>query len=120
MRLHTEMLLGIALLSAIAFSGTALSAAKRPQPDYFAVYVADMHCAHCAKKVSSKLYTVKGVIKVQTNLDKHVAVVVPAPGKELSPRLLWEAVEAVKLKPVKIVTAKQTFTTKPPKLNTRK
>lgn len=110
------MLLGFALLlSAVVFSGTALTAPQPRQADYIAVYVADMHCAHCAKKVSSKLYTVKGVIKVQTNLNKHLAMVVPAPGKKLSPRVLWEAIEAVKLKPVKIVTAKQTFTKKPPK-----
>jgi copper chaperone CopZ len=110
------MLSGFALLLfAVVFSGTALTAPQSPPADYVAVYVADMHCAHCAKKVSSKLYTVKGVIKVRTDLKKHLAVVVPAPGKKLSPRVLWEAIEAVKLKPVKIVTAKQTFTKKPPK-----
>lgn len=113
---RTVMLFGFALcLSAVVFNGTALTAPQSRQADYVAIYVADMHCAHCAKKVSSKLYTVKGVIKVQTNLKKHLAIVVPAPGKKLSPRVLWEAIEAVKLKPVKIVTAKQKFTKKPPK-----
>ncbi len=113
---RSGMLLGFALLlSAIVFSGTALTAPKSRQTDYVAVYVADMQCANCAKKVSSKLYTVKGVIKVQTNFKKNLALVFPATGKKLSPRVLWEAIEAVKLKPVKIVTAKQTFTKKPPK-----
>ena len=108
--------LGFALLlSAMVFSATALTAPQPRPSNHVVVYVADMHCAHCAKKLSSKLYTVKGVIKVQTNLKKHQAIVVPAQGKKLSPRVLWEAVEAVKLKPVKIVTAKQTFTKKPPK-----
>lgn len=75
-----------------------------------------MHCGGCCKKVASKLYTIKDVMKVQTNLQKHYAVVIPKPGANIPPRRLWEAVEQVKMKPTKLIMTrtKTVYTAKPP------
>ena len=106
-------------LFAASVAKTAFAAAPiapQAQPETITIFVADMHCAGCCKKVSSKLYTIKDVIKVQTNLQKHYAVVVPKPGAKISPRKLWEAIEQVKMKPTKLVMskAKRVYTAKPP------
>lgn len=106
-------LLAAGFVEANVFSAPPVN---RQAPDYITIYVSDMHCAGCCKKVSSKLYTIKDVIKVQTNLQKHFAIVVPKPGTKISPRKLWEAIEQVKMKPTKLVMpkGKQVYTAKPP------
>ena len=116
-RRHFGTFVASALAAGVVHSNvsSAPPVSRQVPPNYIKIHVADMHCAGCCKKVSSKLYTIKGVIKVQTNLQKHFAIVVPSPGVKLSPRQLWEAIEQVKLKPVKLVTAKKIFTAKPPK-----
>ena len=78
-----------------------------------AVYVDDMHCKACAKKIARKLYTVPGVGAVRANVKKNFALITPQNGKDPSPRAIWEAVEATKFKPVKLVTPRGTFKTKP-------
>ena len=110
----------VAGLLATSIAGPHVSAARPVKPkaplEYITIHVADMHCAGCCKKVSSKLYTIKNVIKVQTNLQKHLAIVVAKPGAKMSPRQLWEAIEQVKMKPTKLVmpNAKAVYTAKPP------
>ena len=106
---------------AVGFMGRSSFAAapqrrKAAAPDYITVYVSDMHCAGCCKKVSSKLYTLKNVVQVQTNLQKHYAIIVPKPGVKIPPHKIWEAIEQVKMKPVKLVMpkGKQIYTAKPP------
>ena len=108
-----------ATLFVASVAKTAVAAAplaRQAQPETITIYVSDMHCAGCCKKVSSKLYTIKDVIKVQTNLQKHYAVVVPKPGAKVSPRKLWEAIEQVQMKPTKLIMskAKKIYTAKPP------
>ena len=56
-----------------------------------AIYVGDMHCGHCAKKIAGKLYAVKGVVKVRTDVKADVAVVTPQKKKKLDPAALWAA-----------------------------
>ena len=77
------------------------------------IFVDDMHCAHCAKKITRKLYTVPGVQNVQTHLQKHFAVVTPETGKRVSPRAVWEAIEAIDFTPVKLQGPDGVFTAKP-------
>jgi len=55
------------------------------------IYVKDLHCKHCAKKIASKLYAVKGVVKVRTDLKADVAIVTPQNKKKLDPMALWTA-----------------------------
>ena len=100
----------LAALARAPLSQSLLSAAERKVT---AVYVKDMHCASCAKKIAGKLYTVPGVIKVSTDVKKGLAVIEPQPTQQPSPKAIWEAVEAVKFEPVKIASPLGTFTQKP-------
>ena len=72
-----------------------------------------MHCASCAKQIAGKLYAVPGVVKVSTDVKKGVAVIVPQPTKNPSPKAIWEAVEAATFEPVRIASPLGTFTEKP-------
>ncbi len=55
------------------------------------IYVDEMHCGHCAKKITSKLYAVKGVVKVRTDVKAGLAIVTPQNKKKLDPMALWTA-----------------------------
>ena len=55
------------------------------------LYVDDLHCGHCAKKIASKLYTVQGVVKVRTDLKADIVIVTPQAKKKLDPLALWKA-----------------------------
>ncbi len=74
-----------------------------------AIYVVDMHCAGCAKKVSSRLFKVKGVMKVRTDIKADVAVVTPQTKKQIDPKAAWAAVQAAGQVPVKLVGPQGTF-----------
>ena len=89
--------------------------AEASEPAYTWIFVEDMHCSNCAKKIARKLYNVSGVVKVQANVAKDYAVVTPQEGTQLSPRALWEAVEQAKFKPVKLQGPAGVFTKKPSK-----
>lgn len=78
-----------------------------------AIYVDDMHCKNCAKKIARKLYAVPGVVAVHADVQKDLAVVTPQRNKDPSPRALWEAVETAKFKPVKLIGPTGTFNLKP-------
>lgn len=97
--------LGLTLLA----SGTVSAA----EVDRTVVYVKDMHCAMCAKKIASKLSAVPGVMQVKTQVKKGMAVVVTEKGKPVSPRALWEAVEAASFEPVRVAGALGSFDKKP-------
>jgi copper chaperone CopZ len=100
-------------LAALAVAPLTLSTLVAAEPKVTAVYVKNMHCQACAKKIASKLYEVPGVVKVSTNVSKSVAVIVPQPSKNPSPRALWEAVEAATFQPVRIASPMGNFTAKP-------
>ncbi len=80
---------------------------------YTTIYVDDMHCADCAKKIANKLYAVSGVVEVRADVPKSIAYVVPQKDKSLSPKALWEAVEKAGFKPVKMETPDATYKQKP-------
>lgn len=80
-----------------------------------AVYVDDMHCKNCAKKIARKLYTVPGVLAVHADVKQNVALITPQKGKDPSRRALWEAIESAKFKPVKMIGPDRTYKTKPSK-----
>ena len=77
------------------------------------IFVTDLHCKKCARKMARKLYAVPGVVKVQTNLKKDVAIVTPEVSKQISAVALWEATEKAGFKPVKLVGPSGTFTKHP-------
>lgn len=90
-----------------------LSQSQAAKTQFTTVYVKDMHCNSCAKKIAGKLYAVPGVVSVKTNYKKGTAVVTPQKSKTPSPKALWEAVEAATFKPVKIASPLGTYTKKP-------
>ena len=77
------------------------------------IFVEDLHCKHCAKRLARKLFTVAGVKTVKANVEQDFAVVISETKKTLSPLALWEAAEAAKFTVVRIETPTQTFKTKP-------
>ncbi|MEK6248891.1 MAG: heavy-metal-associated domain-containing protein, partial [Planctomycetales bacterium] len=103
------LILGTALTLGVCRSKTAQAA----QPEYTWIFVKDMHCSNCAQKIARKLYNVGGVVKVQTDVNKNVAVVTPQPGINISPRSLWEAIEKAEFLPVKLQGPNGTYTRKP-------
>lgn len=108
MAISRRTFLAASVVASLAF--TPLHAAN-PKPT--AVYVKDMHCEACARKIATKLYAVPGVVKVSTDVKKGLAVITSQPAKQPSPKALWEAVEAATFEPVKIASPLGTFTTKP-------
>ena len=62
-----------------------------------------MHCAGCAKKVARKLYGVKGVVKVRSDIKIDVAIVTPQQNRELDPKALWAATEKSGIMPIKLI-----------------
>lgn len=68
-----------------------------------AIFVGDMHCANCAKKVARKLYGVKGVVKVRSDIKIDVAIVTPQNNKQLDPKALWAATEKSGIMPIKLI-----------------
>ena len=66
------------------------------------IQVEDLHCKSCAKKVSRKLYAVKGVVKVRTDVAADVAVVTPQKKKKLDAKALWSAAQKAGFQPVRL------------------
>ena len=77
------------------------------------VYVTDLHCKHCAKRLARKLFAVPGVTKVRANVKQDMAIVMPEKDKVICPLKLWQAAEAAKFKVAKIETPEEVFTKKP-------
>ena len=105
------------LLSSLAagVSGCAVGrgAAAAEKERYSAIYLTDMHCADCARKIARKLYAVPGVVTVKADLDKNIAFVIHQKQKDPSPKALWEAVEGEGFEVVKVYTPAGFLTEKP-------
>ncbi|MCA9176908.1 MAG: heavy-metal-associated domain-containing protein [Planctomycetales bacterium] len=100
-------LLACVMLSLCAAQAIAAS------PTYTTMIVKDMHCADCAKKIARKLYALPGVKEVRADVKKNTAYVVANQGEQLSPKAMWEAVEAAGFKMVKMTGPGGSFTSKP-------
>lgn len=97
--------------SATAAEKTPAAAAEiKLAPHETAIYVGDMHCATCAKKISGKLFRVKGVMKVRTNVKQHVAIVTPQSKKVVDVKAAWKAVQSAGFEPTKLVGPEGSFT----------
>jgi copper chaperone CopZ len=80
---------------------------------YTTIQVHNMHCSECAKKIARKLYAVPGVVQVRADVPKNLAYVVPQEGKDISPRVMWEAVESAGFAVARMTGPGGTHTTKP-------
>ena len=101
--------LALALLALLALNATAQTNAT-PRTT---ITIPEMECQGCAKKVADKVYAVPGVGTVQANVQARVLIIAPRPQSAMSPRQLWEAVEAAGKKPTKLECPAGTFTAKP-------
>lgn len=82
-------------------------------PTYTTLVVTNLHCSACAKKVARKLYALSHVKEVRADVKKNTAYVVPERGKSVSPKAMWEAVEAAGFKMVRLSGPGGSFETKP-------
>jgi copper chaperone CopZ len=99
---------------ALALVGFTGGVAQATSPvTYTTIYVQDMHCGECAKKIARKLYVVPGVVEVRADVPNNIAYVVPQQGKALSPRTLWESVESAGFRVNKLVGPHGAYASKP-------
>jgi copper chaperone CopZ len=110
------VLLAVALASTntcIADPATQPQTVSAPQlklaPGEIAIYVGDMHCPNCAKKIAGKLYRLKGVVKVRTDVKKNLAIVTPQAKKIVDSKAAWAAVRSAGFKPTKLIGPQGTF-----------
>lgn len=73
------------------------------------IQVGDLHCKTCAKKIARRLYTVKGVMRVRTDVKANIAIVTPQPKKTLDVEALWVAARKAGFPPVKLVGPEGAF-----------
>lgn len=99
----------VGLFVALSLVSTA-SAADAPVTK---ITVEKMHCAGCAKKIAAELYKLDGVAEVRVDVKKKMLFVVPVAQAVLSPRGLWEAVEAGKDRPIELAGPSGKFKEKP-------
>ncbi|MCA9205412.1 MAG: heavy metal-associated domain-containing protein [Pirellulaceae bacterium] len=105
------------LVSAMLLTGWLVSTANAASPvkNASAIVVKDMHCATCAQKIAAKLYAVPAVLEVRADVKSNTAYIVPQSNKQVSPRALWEAVEAAGFEPVALNGPSGSFKSKPTK-----
>jgi copper chaperone CopZ len=96
-------------IGVIALAGTVRAA----EPAVTTISIPEMHCAGCAKKVTTKLAALKGVVKTEVDMKAKTITVTPKVGSVLSPKELWETVVAGDQEPTKLVGPGGTFTEKP-------
>jgi len=95
----------------LAVSQTYAASGTKPKiaPNETAIYVGSLHCKTCAKKISRKLFAVKGVMKVRTDLKANLAIVTPQKKKKLDPLALWTAAQASGFPAIKLVGPAGTY-----------
>lgn len=116
------LLLGIAALpSQAAVAAPTTTAAERESsikklklaPGETALYVADLHCKTCAKKIASKLYAVKGVMRVRTDVKGDVVVITPQKKKQLDVQSIWKAAQMAGFPAKKLIGPQGTYVVDP-------
>ncbi len=85
--------------AAVAAAVKALKVA----PGETIVFVEDLHCATCAKKVTGRLFKLKGVKRVRTSVKFDAAVVTMQAQKALDTVAAWEGLQAAGYQPTRLV-----------------
>ncbi len=109
--LHLSLLFLFAATLAVSQTGAASPTKTKLKiaPTETAIYVKSLHCKTCAKKIARKLYAVKGVTKVRTDLKANLAVVTPQKKKKLDPLALWTAAQASGFPAIKLIGPAGTY-----------
>lgn len=66
------------------------------------VFFEDLHCSGCAKKVTTRLFKLKGVKAVRTSVKYDVAVVTHQENKPFDHVAAWEALQEIKYQPARL------------------
>ena len=94
-------------------AATGLLAADDTPVESTTITVEGMHCAGCAKSLSTKLKAVKSVKDAEVDLATKTAKITPTDKEKVSPKALWETVVKAGYKPTKLVGPSGTFTKVP-------
>ena len=98
----------LALFLALAMIATAHAA----ESTLTTITVGEM-CGGCVKAITAKLQPLADVAKVQCDIKTKRVYILPAQGRVLSPRVLWEAMDEIGKTPTKLAGPSGTFTSKP-------
>jgi len=102
-----------ALTLSPAFAASSAKTKLKMTPTETVIYVESLHCKTCAKKIARKLFAVKGVTKVRTDLKANLAIVTPQKKKQLDPLALWSAAQASGFPAIKLVGPAGTYLPNP-------
>ena len=91
--MHRYTISTILLVLVLALAVPSVGHSVMPSERATMIFVDDMHCGKCAKKIARKLYTVPGVVTVYADVENNVAMIEPQESNDPSPRALWEAVQ---------------------------
>ena len=115
--MHRLISLSLLFLMVAAAMGVSAveSPAQQPQAPAAAikVFIPNMHCESCAKKIRSRLFAVKGVNRVVTSVKHDLAVIEAVPGQVVSAKAIWETLEQGKFKVDRIETPQGVIKDKP-------
>lgn len=104
--------------AATVFTATALGvrtadATTMQEIPAHTMFIKNLHCEGCAKRLRNSVYKVEGVLAVKTHVKNGIAVITPTEGGNPSAKALWEAVENQKFQIAKLVTPNGTYEEKP-------
>ena len=100
------------VLTGVVAATGLLTAADAPVAST-TITVEGMHCAGCAKNLSTKLKAVKSVKEAEVDLATKTAKITPADKENVSAKALWETIVKAGYKPTKLVGPSGTFTKTP-------
>ncbi|HMP04635.1 MAG TPA: heavy-metal-associated domain-containing protein [Gemmatales bacterium] len=73
------------------------------------VFIEDMHCSSCAKKVAGRLFKVKGVMRVRTSVKHDAAVITPQAKKAVDVAATWATLQEGGYPPTRLIGPEGTF-----------
>ena len=113
-RLISYVLLVSAVTAAVGASAVETVAQQSKMPENaIKVFVPNIHCESYAKKIRSRIFTVKGVYRVVTSVKHNLAVIEPMPNATVSSKAIWETLEQGDFKVERIETPQGVITEKP-------
>lgn len=102
----------VAAIAAFLTLGLGDLNAAPPQSETAIVTSGEM-CGGCAKRITAQFQKVPGVAQVRVDVATKTTVITPVDGVVLSPRVLWEGMEAAGKKPQSLSGPSGVFDSKP-------
>jgi copper chaperone CopZ len=69
------------------------------------IFIDNLHCKGCARKIAAQLYVLKGVTKVSVDMPTQMMAVETRPGTSVSPWLVIDAVVQANERPLAVIGA---------------